>query len=291
MIVYGLDPGRDYEISLDVVGSEEGGEEQHHQATVEIETGVESESRCTLRYATKNADCCLPSSTGTRQSEDADSTTPEADFSAPSPSSHAGPSSTPEGPPPPYSASLPPSPPNESQLRALLKKIRASSKRTESVLNASIQALKKSVEKGMKEDQRARTRIVSLEEAIRKAGEGERESRTKEMDACEERIRELEELEEEVKEELERRKEGKAPTPAPKVEPDPTPVAGPEASTAAEEGGEEEDTHEGIADLARELDSLNKLIDEAEKETRRKAKDSLRSLEMELSQIDHEILA
>lgn len=48
VIVYGLDPGRDYEISLDVVGGEEGGEEQHHQASVEIETGVEGElCRCT----------------------------------------------------------------------------------------------------------------------------------------------------------------------------------------------------------------------------------------------------
>lgn len=156
------------------------------------------------------------------------------------------------------------------------------------MLNASISALRKSVEKGMKEDQRARTRIVSLEEAIRKAEEGERDSRTREMDACEDRIRELEELEEEVEEELERRKKGKGPAPPPpKVEVEPPPPP-PEASQ--EEGGEEEEAHEGIADLAKELDALNKLIDEAEKETRKKAKDTLRALEQELSQIDAEIV-
>lgn len=220
--------------------------------------------------------------------DDVDSSTPENDFAVASTSSSAAVASTsaaPEGPPPPYSASLPPSPPNESQLRALLKKIRASSKRTESVLNASISALKKSVEKGMKEDQRARTRIVGLEEAIRKAGEGEREMRTREMDACEERIKELEDLEEEVNLELERRKSGKAPLPAPVPVEEPPPPP-PEQN---EEGGEEEEAHEGIADLAKELDALNKMIDEAEKETRRKAKETLRALEMELSQIDHEI--
>lgn len=43
VIVYGLDPGRDYEISLDVVGVGNGGEEGGERAVVEIETGGECE--------------------------------------------------------------------------------------------------------------------------------------------------------------------------------------------------------------------------------------------------------
>lgn len=188
---------------------------------------------------------------------------------------------------------MPSLPPTETQLRALLKKIRASSKRTETVLNASISSLRKSVEKGMKEDQRARTRIVGLEEAIRKAGEGEKEMRTSELEACEERLRELGELESEVREELERRKEGKpivpTPQPAPPTPPPPPPIRVEADVLSHEDGNDDDEPQEGIADLARELDHLNKMIDEAEKETRRTARDTVKALESELTQIDAEI--
>lgn len=229
---------------------------------------------------------------GSESREDASepSTPAEADFSNQS-TQQASVASTHDGPPPPYSATVPLAPPSEPQLRALLKKIRASSKRTETVLNASISSLRKSVEKGLKEDQRARTRIVGLEEAIRKAGEGEREMRTSEMEACEERLRRIESLEAEVKEELERRKEGKMATPVtPHLPPPVPPIAAQDNETPnPDEGNEEEEPHEGIAELARELDHLNKMIDEVEKETRRTARDTIKTLEHELNQIDGEI--
>ncbi|KAK4705287.1 hypothetical protein P7C70_g917, partial [Phenoliferia sp. Uapishka_3] len=266
VIVYGLEPGLDYEISLDVVGGDDG---EGDQTVVEIETAGEG--------------------SGSRPSSETETATLDRDFT-PTPLPH---STIPDGPPPPYSPSLTTTlPPDETQLRALLKKIRTSSKRTESVLNASISALKKSVEKGMKEDQRARTRIVSLEEAIRKAREGEKDMRTREREVCEERIKELERIEEEVKEDLARRKEGKlkstdgsgAHTPVSAVPPTPPPP--PPVEEAPEE---EEGDGVGIADLAKELDALNKRIEEAETKRMTKAQETLASLEAELSQIENDL--
>lgn len=43
VIVYNLDPGRDYEISLDVVNTDEAGESEHQIASIQIETGVNPE--------------------------------------------------------------------------------------------------------------------------------------------------------------------------------------------------------------------------------------------------------
>lgn len=190
---------------------------------------------------------------------------------------------TPEGPPPPYSAAadiIRPSspPPDESSLRALLKKIRTSSKRTETVLNASISALRKSVEKGMKEDQRARSRIVSLEDGIRKAKDAELEARESESQECEERIAELVEEEARIKAELDRKRSGKKEMQIVEV-----PVV-------HDEGGEEEDAHEGLGELARELDAINHAIERAEKERRQTSKDALRALEVELGQIEGELI-
>lgn len=185
----------------------------------------------------------------------------------------------PDGPPPPYSPALPPAP-DEAQLRALLKKLRTSSKRTETVLNSSISALKKSVEKGQKEDQRARSRIVAIEEAIRKARDAEAEMRGAERQRCEDRVHELEREEIEVAEELKRRKAGGQLTPV-KVAP-PTPPT--------QEDEQEEEGHEvGLADLAKELDALNRRIDEAESDRRAKAADTLRLLELELGQIENDL--
>ena len=43
VIVYGLEPGRDYEISLEVVGPEDAADAENQRATIEVETGVERE--------------------------------------------------------------------------------------------------------------------------------------------------------------------------------------------------------------------------------------------------------
>ena len=201
VIIWGLDPGRDYEISLGVVGGED---RESESMVVDVETALEG-VYFLLRSHLQSSPATTAEDTS-RTSIDLDPSLPDsADFS-PAPSPHPV---APEGPPPPYSPTLPPLPPDEAQLRALLKKIRTSSKRTETVLQASISALKKSVEKSIKEDQRARTRIVGLEEAIRKAREGEHDMRTTEKEACEGSILELQQLEQEVKAELEGKKEGK----------------------------------------------------------------------------------
>ncbi|KAL8279724.1 hypothetical protein RQP46_007819 [Phenoliferia psychrophenolica] len=238
VIVYGLEPGIEYEIALDVVGTDDPDSEQ---TVLEIETP----------HAATPAD---------------------------------------HGPPPPYSPALP-SPPSEPNLRSSLKSIRASSKRTESVLNASISALKKAVDKGMKEDQRARTRIVSLEEAIRKAREGEVEVRTRERQRTEKRIEELRIEEEEVRGELVRKKEGRSLTPLAVVVAPPPPPPPPTPPAAAHDDEQEDDGHHeiGLADLAKELDTLNRRIEDVEAERRTVAHESLRVLELELAQLEMDL--
>jgi hypothetical protein len=262
VLVYGLDPARDYEISLDVVGmdGEDGGSVSGERTTVDVET--------------MEAGPSTPG--GSHELESMDG----------SPSSTTLPASPhtllPTEAPPPYSAVLPSFPPNESQLRALLKKIRTSSKRTETVLHASISALKKSVDKSLKEDQRARTRIVGLEETIRKARENERDMRTVEKDACEESIDELEQIEKDVKAELLRIKSGKRTV----VPPVPVVVERRES----EEGEEEEGNEIGVRELAKELDSLQRRIDEAQQSKKKKAKEMLRSLEVALGQVEGSLI-
>lgn len=161
-------------------------------------------------------------------------------------------------------------------------------------MNASISALKKSVEKGMKEDQRARTRIVGLEEGIRKAKEAEVEARESDYWECEERIAELDIIEREVKEELERRRlGGKKAVSASSSTSDLIPhhvadlhhLHRDHHEETEDEGGH----HEGLADIAKELDALNSLIAKAEKDSRQRAKDTLRALELELGQIEGEL--
>lgn len=273
VIIWGLDPGRDYEISLGVVGGED---RESESMVVDVETALEG-VYFLLRSHLQSSPATTAEDTS-RTSIDLDPSLPDsADFS-PAPSPHPV---APEGPPPPYSPTLPPLPPDEAQLRALLKKIRTSSKRTETVLQASISALKKSVEKSIKEDQRARTRIVGLEEAIRKAREGEHDMRTTEKEACEGSILELQQLEQEVKAELEGKKEGKQLA---------TTTVQQDVPVADDAGEEEEGPEAGIGELAKELEMLHKRIEEAEKERRKKAKETLRSLEVELGQLEGELI-
>lgn len=193
------------------------------------------------------------------------------------------PSATPEGPPPPYTPSQS-SPPSSSStipsLRLLLKKLRTTSKRTETSLQSTISALKKSVDKGIKEDQRGRTRILTLEEAIRKAADGEREGEG-EGKRCEGLIAELVLREGEARRELTLRKEGKSTTIA-------VPVARVE-EPEVQEPNEEEEEHEladGIADLARELAALNKAIETVDLA---RAKEVFKGMEGEIGRIEGEL--
>lgn len=141
-------------------------------------------------------------------------------------------------------------------------------------MNSSIIALKKGVEKGMKEDQRSKTRIVGLEEAIRKAGSGEEHARTFAMDECERRIQELLDVEAKAKIELELKKNGKGQ------------VAHHHASEEVVE--EEEVPERGIVDLAKELDYLNKSIEALEKDKRERA-DAIGSLQAEIGSLEGEL--
>jgi hypothetical protein len=305
VIIYGLDPGREYEISLDVTAGEEygddnGGEQEDEEEdeeqiddeedAEELANGVEDEGEGTSIEEGEEGDSIIErerirldtSSSSASSSSSPTTTTPTTyivaseDYSTPTATASLP-------PPPPYSYSTPPARPTEASLRDLLKKIRASSKRTETVLNSSIIALKKGVEKGMKEDQRSRTRIGGLEEAIRKAGEGEEELRKREMGEVEEQIREMNALEARAEIELEIKREmDKHPIEVQVVSPVPYPAL-------IDEGGEEEETVGSSAELARELDQLNKAIEEIEKDRSERAQVMRRALETEMGSLEGEL--
>ncbi|SGZ24432.1 BQ5605_C023g09722 [Microbotryum silenes-dioicae] len=288
----------------------------HHQrGVIQVETPL---SNPTLRREHDEAHTGHPSphrvTTSTDYSADpaltstSSPTTPNANESNHT-SSH---SSTPDGPPPPYSPSPSPlandsstspststtnyahpsstvsePPTDEPHLRAQLKNIRASSKRTESVLQASINALKKSVDKALKEDQRARTRIVGLEDAIRKATEGEKFMRLEERGDVEGALERLVREEEERGSELKRRKEGAGN------------IGKEEGVGMGNRKGEEEGNgggnvapsgEVGVGELMKELDALNVKIEEKDKDERKKLQDAVKHLEAELTRLDNEFI-
>lgn len=323
VIVYGLVPGREYEIGVDVASGGEGEEGEAEHFSLEVETGQEGEQlsaemdivmlavgdcgvvarfELTVGCSRVAGDLRHPDDSDPQIRQDDDSPAPSSPQTASTPTTsntHTHPtpphpsSTAPDGPPPPYSpspsaaastsTSTPtpslPAPPAEPQLRALLKKLRASSKRTEGVLNASVSALKKSVDKGIKEDQRARTRIGGLEEAVRRAREGAESMRGGEAEECEERVREAEREEEEARGELGRRKEGSVGG------------RGGGGGLGGQEQGEEGVGEEvDLAELARELDGLNKMIDELESERKVQATEALRALEAEMGHIEADLL-
>lgn len=117
---------------------------------------------------------------------------------------------------------------------------------------------------------------MGLEEAIRKAGEGEEEIRTLEMDACEIRMGELILLEKEAKINLERQKKTTIDNQSHKSE----------VVVLVEEGEEQE---RGTADLARELDYLNKSIEELEKHRKEHARATLKALRSEINSLEGEL--
>lgn len=176
-----------------------------------------------------------------------------------------------EPPPPPYT---PTPPPTINSLRAHLKSLRLSTRRTESSLQSSLLALKKAVEKGLKEDQRARTRIVSLEEAIRKAEEAERDAS--------EGGAEWERVQQEYERELEREAEWTR-----KLE---ELAAGEKDKDKGDKDKEDDENSAQLAELSRELDAINKSIEEASKLRDSLLKDQLHSLEMELAMVDDAIM-
>ncbi|BGP51313.1 hypothetical protein JCM10450v2_007251 [Rhodotorula kratochvilovae] len=297
VIVYGLDPGRDYEIALEVV---QGADDPDHPdgAGLELDTSHEPRASSSRR---PSSDLSLPLDA----SSPSDPAAPAASISTASPA-HARSSSDfvaqdlPDGPPPPYSPAAEPSsssscspavaaaasddpalgdattPASESALRASLKSLRASTRRTESTLLASLSSLRRALEKTAKEDQRARTRIQGLEEAIRRAGEAERAVRGEERDEVERRLAEVGEMEGTVRDELDEWREGRREVTLPPEEP-------PEDSEDAPPGP-------GLADLARELDALNKAIDAAASERDAQASEVLLGIEREMQAVEGELI-
>lgn len=230
--------------------------------------------------------------------------------------------SVPDGPPPPYSpaastplsnaiassssadhldtsdspassSSSPSGVLDEPALRTALKTLRATSKRTESSLIASISSLRKAVEKAAKEDQRARTRIGSLEEAIRKAADAEDRMKGEERESVEDRKKELERIEEEARKELEEWREGKREVALPTPQPA-TPVREREGLDDEDPGdeGQQEPVAmgESLPELAKELDSLNKAIEAADQQREEKANDVLKNIEREMQVVEGELM-
>ncbi|KAI5478062.1 hypothetical protein MNV49_005525 [Pseudohyphozyma bogoriensis] len=263
VIVYGLSEGREYEIGVEVVGE---GEEDD----VEAGTGVEAER-------------------GEARDEDGD------DDEEPAP---------PDDPPPAYTPSLnPPTSPSSTPnnptatLRLALRTLRSSHKSTESTLLSSIAALRKAVEKGIKEDQRARSRLVGLEEGIRKAGEAEAEAREESQrikDKSGEKggtgastpISNANSTPAEKEKEKEKEKDAPKEKDVPKEK-----EGGKEKEREKDDEGEEDDSNVvGLGELVRELEVLNRGIEEKEQERRRRVKENLRTLEVELGVIEGELI-
>ncbi|GAA5942701.1 uncharacterized protein JCM15063_000865 [Sporobolomyces koalae] len=325
VIVYGLDPNREYEIGLEVLdgtnaGTHTGDDDDCSSRVTGGGDGSETMAANTGEGSTSSRRPSLESAPGAGGESTEDS----------SASSYPSQSNAPDGPPPPYSPSpvstIPPVPVpisttvttasslaspssatlsgtdahhdpatdlSETSLRNALKSLRSSSKRNEQALLATLSSLKKTVEKAAKEDQRARSRIVALEEAIRKAGEAERDVRGREKEQVEHRLREAEEEEEQVANSLGEWKEGKREVPQPDEErrnsatavvaEDSVPASG-EPPTPVTAGPS------NLAELAKELDALNKAIEAVEREKEEKAGEVLKALEREMTVVEGELI-
>ncbi|GAA5982348.1 hypothetical protein JCM5350_006152 [Sporobolomyces pararoseus] len=191
---------------------------------------------------------------------------------------------------------------SESQLRNALKTLRSNSKRTEQSLLATLSSLRKTVEKTAKEDQRARSRIVALEEAIRKAEKVEIEVRGKEKDEIEERLKMVEREEEKVRKVLEDWKEGGGKRPESisaaigaveerrnsTDDSKPANTSGNDSNSTTTGGGGGGTSN--LAELAKELDALNKAIEAVEREKAEKAGEVLKALEREMSTVEGELI-
>ena len=146
--------------------------------------------------------------------------------------------------------------------------------------------MKKTVEKAAKEDQRARSRIVALEEGIRRAREAEDEIKGREREDLELKLREVEEEENRVESELGDWKEGGGGNKREGVV-----VVGEERRNSLEENKVGEvPGPSGLAELAKELDALNKAIEMVEREKSEKATEVLRALEREMNVVEGELI-
>lgn len=130
---------------------------------------------------------------------------------------------------------------------------------------------------------------MALEEGIRKAREAEEEIRGRERDEQEKRLREVEEEEENVQVELGDWKEGN------KREGGAAAAGGEERRNSTAGIEEENKTVEvngpsGLAELAKELDALNKAIDQVEREKSDKASEVLKALEREMNVVEGELI-
>jgi hypothetical protein len=168
IVVYGLEPGRDYEVQLDA--------------------GVCQKSREPALYffATSHGlmGCFVSGTSVSGESAAHDH--------------YADDTSELDTPPPPYSSHDPhhgPSSPSheEIELRSRIKKFRVSAKHTEASINASVAALRRSLDKAGREDQRTKQRISMLEDGAQRATEAARVDEDEEANI----LRLLPELEEE----------------------------------------------------------------------------------------------
>lgn len=273
IVIYGLEPGQEYEVELDVLDGDDDpdgtGEPQpaaHETRRSRIITRG-SQSPCSLRQPhSLNLGLAGPTTQ-----------TPSPSLT-PTTSEHADP----DGPPPPYTSHDPASSPSadaqsaasaskapdEAQLRGLLKKVRATGKRQETALTASITTLKRTLDKAVREDQRARQRAITLEDSTRKASEN-----------AERDIAEAESIEAETTS-----LEGEVSSGEARVA-----VRREEVDRATKEADREVDEgREGVRTLKKRRDELAKKSDEVKKEHRKVERD-LAELERALRDVDEEI--
>lgn len=180
VVVFGLEPGREYEVELAVIGG--------RAYSYVLWEDVADLDICTGRSAG------LPFTTPA-----AHDTTADADLE-------------PEDAPPPYSPSPLPAAsstssttgaepaavpqPTEASLKAQLKKLRTTAKASETSLQSSIHSLQRALERTAKEDQRTRQRLIALDDGARKL----REAAAQDNVEADEALGELPEIEREAAE-------------------------------------------------------------------------------------------
>ncbi|KAH8917060.1 hypothetical protein BT69DRAFT_705114 [Atractiella rhizophila] len=191
VVVWNLEPGKEYRVELDVLEN------------VMKETDADKSAWTMVETTREHEGSRRPVNRGKRKSN---ATMSHQSLASSSSQSHDVRSDEIEDAPPPYSAVATPEPEeDESQLRAILKSLRASHKQAESVLKNSIATLKKSLDKANKDDIRTRQRITQLEEGIKKSRERASLEIPREMEVVEDEIKALQEEESRLRKELERR--------------------------------------------------------------------------------------
>lgn len=109
--------------------------------------------------------------------------------------------------------------------------------------------------------------------------------RTREMELCKASLDDLVRLESESREELKKRKEG-----IKIVRSVVLPVEEPVHEEVPDEEEVGPEDGDGLVELARELDALNKAIEVIDREKKQVAKENLRALEVDLDHIEGELI-